>query len=128
MAMLKDNHLSAMGGGPDSVLCGVEMIRELYGPYVNIEVEVEDIPCGLAAVEAGAEIIMLDNFSPEAIQKAASEIRKTAEDQGRDITLEASGGIDLDNLEKYAPHVDVISMGALTYDADPIGFKMEFHK
>lgn len=128
MAMLKDNHLAALGGGSDAVLVGVEMIRERYGPYVKIEVEVEDIPSGLAAVEAGADVIMLDNFPPLGLEKAAAEIKKAADNQGQNITLEASGGIDLQNLQDYAPHVDVISMGSLTYAAPVIGFKMEFHK
>jgi nicotinate-nucleotide pyrophosphorylase (carboxylating) len=126
MAMLKDNHLAALGGGPDAVLCGVEMIRERYGPYVNIEVEVEEIPSGLAAVEAGADIIMLDNFTPGGLSKAVMEIRKAADDQGKDITLEASGGITLENVEEYAPHVDIVSMGSLTYNVSIIGFKMEY--
>ncbi len=126
MAMLKDNHLKALGGGPDAVLSGVEIIRERYGPYIVIEVEVEDIPCGLAAVEAGADIVMLDNFSPEALSKAVSEIRKAADVNESNITLEASGGIGLENLELYAPHVDVVSMGSLTYGAGAVGFMMEY--
>jgi nicotinate-nucleotide pyrophosphorylase (carboxylating) len=126
MAMLKDNHIKALGGGPDAVIAGVEMIRERYGPFIKIEVEVEDIPCGLAALEAGADIIMLDNFSPEAISVASSQIQKAAGDQGREIVLEASGGITLQNLKEYVPHVDVVSMGALTYAANPIDFKMEY--
>ena len=126
MAMLKDNHLASLGGGPEAVMFGVEMIRERYGPYVNIEVEVEDIPSGLAAVEAGADMIMLDNFTPEGISKASREIRKHADDLGKQITLEASGGVTLDNLGLYAPHVDVVSMGMLTYGAPAVGFKMEY--
>ncbi|MGA1792911.1 MAG: carboxylating nicotinate-nucleotide diphosphorylase [Thermoplasmatota archaeon] len=126
MAMLKDNHLAALGGGPDAVLFGVEMLRERYGPYVKIEVEVEDIPSGMAAIDAGADIIMLDNFAHEGLSKAAREFRRYAEEQGREITLEASGGITLENLELYAPHVDVASMGVLTYGAQVISFKMEY--
>jgi nicotinate-nucleotide pyrophosphorylase (carboxylating) len=104
------------------------MIRERYGPYVNIEVEVEDIPSGLAAVETGADIIMLDNFTPEGLQKAAAEIRKAADNQGRNVVLEASGGIDLENMVEYAPYVDIISMGALTHSAPIVDFTMEYIK
>ncbi|MGA1820191.1 MAG: carboxylating nicotinate-nucleotide diphosphorylase [Thermoplasmatota archaeon] len=126
MAILKDNHLAALGGGPKAVLCGVEMLRERYGPYIRIEVEVEDIPSGIAAVEVGADIIMLDNFSPEGLSKASREIRRYSEGQGREVTLEASGGITLENLDLYAPHVDVVSMGQLTYGASAVSFKMEY--
>ncbi|MFO8051532.1 MAG: carboxylating nicotinate-nucleotide diphosphorylase [Thermoplasmatota archaeon] len=124
LAMLKDNHIKVLGGGPDAVMVGVQMIRDRYGPYVLVEVEVEDIPCGLAAVEAGADIIMLDNFTVESIAVASTEIIKAAEEQGREVILEASGGISLNDIPGFAPHVDVISMGELTYDAPFTGFNL----
>ena len=61
-------------------------------------------------------------------EKTVSRIRKAADIQGQNISLEASGGIHMEDLEKYAPHVAVISMGALTYAAPLVGFKMEFQK
>lgn len=125
LAMLKDNHLNALGGGPDAVIAGVKMLKESFGPYIKIEVEIEEIPSGLAAVNAGADIIMLDNFSPESVAIASAEIIKAADEQGKDIILEASGGIGLDEISGYAPHVDVISMGSLTYNAPYIGFKLD---
>ncbi|MGA1866329.1 MAG: carboxylating nicotinate-nucleotide diphosphorylase [Thermoplasmatota archaeon] len=126
MAMLKDNHIAALGGGPDAIKDGVWNIRERYGLYVKIEVEVEDIPSGIAAVEAGADIIMMDNLSPRELMKASVEIRRCAEELGRGTILEASGGITLDNLDLYAPHVDIVSMGSLTYAAPIASFKMEY--
>lgn len=125
MAMLKDNHLAALGGGPDAVIVGVEMIRDEYGPYMQVEVEVEDVSAGIAAVDAGADIILLDNMSPQQIEKASGEIREHAQNTGREIILEASGGIGPDDVEEYAPFVDVISMGSLTYGAVPVGFRMD---
>ncbi len=125
LAMMKDNHISALGGGPEAIRDGVEMIREVHGPYIQIEVEVEGIDSGIAAVEAGADIVMLDNMTPDQAGEASNAIREVAGKLGRGIVLEASGGIGLDKLASYAPYVDVISMGSLTYGASPIGFKME---
>ncbi|MBN1390503.1 MAG: carboxylating nicotinate-nucleotide diphosphorylase [Candidatus Thermoplasmatota archaeon] len=126
LAMLKDNHLAALGGGPDAVIEGVRLLRERYGPYIKIEVEVEDIPSGIAAVDAGADIIMLDNLSPEEAMNASWKIRGYASENGRSIVMEISGGITLENLGLYAGHADVISMGSLTYAASIASFKMEY--
>jgi nicotinate-nucleotide pyrophosphorylase (carboxylating) len=126
LAMLKDNHISAFGGVPDDISDAIGMIRDVHGPYIKIEVEVEDLESGLKAVEGGADIVMLDNMSPEIVAEVSKDLRKRASELGREITLEASGGIGIDNIEKYAPHVDVISMGNLTYGARPLGFKLEF--
>ncbi|MGA1822882.1 MAG: carboxylating nicotinate-nucleotide diphosphorylase [Thermoplasmatota archaeon] len=125
MAMIKDNHLSSLGNGPNAVKEAVRRIREIYGPYLKIEVEIEDIDCAIAAVDAGAEIIMIDNRSPEECAFFSEALRKRASDLGREVTLEASGGITLETIPEYAPHVDVISMGSLTEGYRPIGFKME---
>ena len=126
LAMIKDNHLKALGEGAESIAAAVDMMRELRGPYMLIEVEVEDISHGLAAVEAGADIIMFDNMSPRKLKEASEKVREEAERLGRNLTLEASGGITLENLAEYAPHVDVVSMGCLTQKALPKSFKMEY--
>lgn len=128
MAMLKDNHIAALGGGADAVIAGMEMLRDTYGPYINIEVEVEDLACAAAALEAGADIIMLDNFSTQGVKMASRSLYKAAEKQNLKLTLEASGGITMEDLEEYAPYVDVISMGSLTYGAGPKGFKLEMER
>ena len=126
LAMLKDNHISAIGGGLDPVIKGVKMIRERFGPYIPIEVEVEDMRSGLAAVEAGADIIMLDNIPPKDLERISKGLRKRGLEIGSKVTLEASGGITLEHIPEYAPYVDIISMGVLTYGATPKGFKMEY--
>ncbi len=125
MSMLKDNHIAALGGGPEGIRIGVNELRKLYGPYNLIEVEAEDLEQGIAALEAGADIIMLDNMPPERCGEVAARIRDRARELTRSVTIEASGGITMDNLVEYAPHVDVISLGFLTYGARPVGFKME---
>ena len=125
MSMLKDNHIAALGGGPEGIKIGVNELRKLYGPYNIIEVEAEDLEQGIAALEAGADIIMLDNMPPEKCGEVASRIRDGARELTRSVTIEASGGITMENLVEYAPHVDVISLGFLTHGARPIGFRME---
>ncbi len=126
LAMLKDNHISALGGGPEAVKEGVSQIRDLYGPYILIEVEAEDIETALSGLESGADIIMFDNMSPDEIKKASKTAREAAKKLGKGITLEASGGIRIDDIPDYAPWVDVISMGSLTYGAPMKSFKMEY--
>lgn len=126
LAMIKDNHLKALGAGVESIATAVDMIREMRGPYKLIEVEVEDVSYGLAAVEAGADIIMFDNMSPHKLKEASEKVRKEVERLGRNMTLESSGGITLENLSEYAPHVDVVSMGCLTQKALPKSFRMEY--
>ncbi len=125
-AMLKDNHISALGGGPGAVKKGVCRIRDLYGPYILIEVEAEDIETALAALESGADIIMFDNIPPDEIMKASETVREAAKKQGKRIILEASGGIRIEDMASYAPWVDVISMGSLTYGAPLKSFKLEY--
>ena len=83
-----------------------------------MEVEGESINDVREAVNAGAEIIMLDNMSPLQIQKAVALIEQAA-------IVEVSGGIELNNFTDYAlPGVDVISVGALTHSAPAADFSM----
>ena len=128
LAMLKDNHLMALGGGKKAIYQGVSGLRTIYGPYTPIEVEVSTASDALSALEAGADIIMFDNMPPTLVKKASGLLRARSKQMGREISLEASGGITLENIHLYAPHVDVISMGALTYSAPHVGFKMDLIK
>ena len=82
------------------------------GPHsLRVEVEVEDLPGLRAAVEAGADVILLDNFSPKQVQ-AAVQLAK-----GRAL-LEASGGITLETIRHFAEAgVELIAVGALTHSA-----------
>ncbi len=105
--LLKDNHIGAAGGVAEAV----RMAKE-YAPFVRkIEVEVENLDMVKEAVEAGADIIMLDNMSPEEMQKAVTYI------DGRAQT-ECSGNVTKENIERLAAiGVDYISSGALTHSA-----------
>ena len=105
--LLKDNHIGAAG----SVTKAVQMAKE-YAPFVRkIEVEVENMDMVKEAVDAGADIIMLDNMPPDAMREAVSYIDGRAE-------TECSGNVTKDNIEQLISiGVDYISSGALTHSA-----------
>ncbi len=105
--MLKDNHIGAAGG----VKKAVEMARE-YSSFVRkIEVEVENLDMVREAVEAGADIIMLDNMTHDQMKEAIEYIDGRAE-------IEVSGNVTRDNIASLADlGVDIISSGALTHSA-----------
>ena len=105
--LLKDNHIDAAGG----VRKAVEAAR-VYAPFVRkIEVEVENLTMVQEAVEAGADIIMLDNMSLEQMAEAIQLIDGRAE-------TECSGNITKENIQKItALGVDYVSSGALTHSA-----------
>ena len=105
--MLKDNHIGAAGGVKEAVT----LARE-YAPFVRkIEVEVEDLDMVLQAVEAGADIIMLDNMSHEEMAKALAIIDGRAQ-------VEVSGNVTRENIAHLTDlGVDFISSGALTHSS-----------
>lgn len=105
--MLKDNHISVAGG----VKNAVRMARE-YVPFVHkIEVEVENMDMVREAVEAGADIIMLDNMAHEQMKEAVKYIAGRAE-------VEISGNVSVDNIADLTDlGVDYISSGALTHSS-----------
>ena len=105
--LLKDNHIGAAG----SVTRAVEMARE-YAPFVRkIEVEVETLDMVKEAVEAGADIIMLDNMDNATMQKALAII-------GGKAQTECSGNVTIERLKEIAGlGVDFVSSGALTHSA-----------
>lgn len=105
--LLKDNHIGAAGG----IKKAVEMARE-YAPFVRkIEVEVESLAMCKEALEAGADIIMLDNMSVADMKKAVEMIG------GRALT-ECSGNVTLENIAAIKDTgVDYVSSGALTHSA-----------
>lgn len=105
--LLKDNHIGAAG----SVANAIKMAKE-YAPFVRkIEVEVENLKMVREAVDAGADIIMLDNMDHDAMKKAVEVIDGRAE-------IEISGNVTKENISKLIDlGVDYISSGALTHSA-----------
>ena len=116
--LIKENHIFSAGG----VTQAVNAARALESG-VLIEVEVENLDEAREAMEAGAERLLLDNFKPDDM-RAAVELRNQRYD---DITLEASGGVTIDNVADIATTgVDYISIGGLTKDIRAIDFSMRF--
>ncbi len=105
--LLKDNHIGAAGGVKEAVTMAKE-----YAPFVRkIEVEVENMEMVKEAVEAGADIIMLDNMTPAMMKEAVSYINGRAE-------TECSGNVTKENIARLVDiGVDYISSGALTHSA-----------
>ncbi len=114
-ALIKDNHIAACGG----IQKAVETARRNIHHLVKIEVEVTNMAELEEALLAGADVIMLDNMSPEQIRKAVKKIASKA-------LVEVSGGVNLDNLGLLAETgVDLISIGALTHSAKSADMSMK---
>ena len=112
--LIKENHIAAAG----SLAKAVKMARDFAPHCAKIEVETENLDDVKEALEAGAEVIMLDNMSPAQIQVAVALTDKAA-------IIEISGGVRLSTMADYAlPGVDVISVGALTHSAPAADFSM----
>ena len=113
--LLKDNHIGAAG----SVAKAVAMAKE-YAPFVRkIEIEVETMEQVKEAVEAGADIIMLDNMTPEMMKEAVELIAGRAQ-------TECSGNITKENIAKILETgVDFVSSGALTHSAPILDISMK---
>jgi nicotinate-nucleotide pyrophosphorylase (carboxylating) len=118
--LIKDNHIALAGG----VGAAVRLARERVGHLHKVEVEVSAERDLREAIREGADIILLDNLSPEETAHMVSLARAI----DPKVTLESSGGITLENVRAYAEAgVDLISIGALTHSAraTDISFKIQ---
>jgi nicotinate-nucleotide pyrophosphorylase (carboxylating) len=121
--LIKDNHLALAG----SITEAVRRAREVVGHLHKIEVEVASLAQVREALAAKADILLLDNMTPEKVREAVEAVR-VAEPHDRRTVLEASGGINLGNIREYAEAgVDLISIGAITHSAPAvdISFKIK---
>jgi nicotinate-nucleotide pyrophosphorylase (carboxylating) len=119
-AMVKDNHVVAAGG----VVEAFEAVRKRY-PELPVEVEVDSLDQLLPVVEAGAELVLLDNFTPERMRAAVLLVGRN-EPYGR-TRLEASGGLTLNQARAAAETgVDYLSVGALTHSAPILDVGCDF--
>ena len=118
--LIKDNHLAALKAEGIDLEQAIKLAR-LKAPHtVKIEVEVESFESALAAATAGADIVMLDNMSPEDMATAVDQI-------SADCIVEASGGITLENVFKVAQSgVDIISIGALTHSSRALDISLDY--
>lgn len=108
--LIKDNHIALAGGIKEAVAAAKAKVGHLH----KIEVEVTNWAQLREAISAGAEIVMLDNQTPD----EAAKLTKMARDMNPAVIIEASGGMDLHNVRAYAEAgVDLISVGRLTHSA-----------
>ncbi len=114
--LIKDNHLAMAGGVAEAV----RRAREVVGHLHKIEVEVATPEQVREALDAKADILLLDNMTPETVSQAVEIVNEREPDDRRTL-LEASGGINLSNVRQYAEAgVDLISIGALTHSAPAV--------
>ena len=117
MAMIKDNHIKMAGGIPKAV----EQVRSKIDPSIKIEVETTNLDEVRQAIEAGADIIMLDNMTNDAMKEAVNVIKAAS----KGIKTEASGNMSIPRLiEVAATGVDYISVGALTHTVKAMDISM----
>ncbi|XP_055862506.1 nicotinate-nucleotide pyrophosphorylase [carboxylating]-like [Biomphalaria glabrata] len=121
MVMLKDNHIWTAG----SITQAVRDAKVVGGFSLKIEVECRSLEEAMEAAEAGADIVMLDNFSSESAEKASKELKLAFPK----LLIEISGGITEENLTEFClPEVDVISLGKLTQGYTTIDMSFKINK
>ncbi|WP_128896578.1 carboxylating nicotinate-nucleotide diphosphorylase [Longirhabdus pacifica] len=119
--MIKDNHIKAAGG----ITAAVSNARKSIPHTMKIEVEVESLQEVTEALSAGADIIMLDNMHAEHMVQAVHQIREV----NHNITIEASGGINLQSIRSVAETgVDIISIGGLTNGVQTIDISLDLYQ
>jgi nicotinate-nucleotide pyrophosphorylase (carboxylating) len=123
MVLLKDTHLRYYKGDIENLL---KDIKKKVSFSKKIEIEVEKVEDALIAAKNGADIIMLDNFSPDSVEDCVNLLKKN---NFRDkVIIEVSGGIDLENIVDYLiSEPDVISSGQLTqFPSEKVDFSLRF--
>lgn len=120
MVLIKDNHIPLAG----SVEKAIEHARKKIGKSIKLECEATNLAEAIVAVNAGADSVMLDNFSPIAVARTIDELsRRGIRDKAK---IEVSGGISLQNIRSYAKaKPDIISIGYLTHSPRAVDFSLE---
>ena len=117
--LIKDNHIAVMRSKGMSISDIVVHASERSPHTVKLEIEVEKVSEAIDAIDAGADIVMLDNMS-------VNEMRRVVEENGKRALLEASGGITLQNVRKVAETgVDLISIGELTHSPPALDISLD---
>jgi nicotinate-nucleotide pyrophosphorylase (carboxylating) len=121
MIMLKDNHIDYCGGIEKAIDKAWEYVQ-IKNPELKIEIEtrsLDDVKKVMATGKGKVLRVMLDNFSP-------AQVKEAVELLGEDFETEASGGINLDNIESYAQSgVDFVSVGALIHQARSVDMSLK---
>lgn len=120
--LIKDNHLAALGGGPDAVRQAVLAARA-HSPGLPVEVEVDRWEQFEAALELRPEIVLLDNMTAELMRRCVERRNAVAPR----VQLEASGGVTLETISAIAATgVDRISVGAITHSAPALDIALDY--
>jgi nicotinate-nucleotide pyrophosphorylase (carboxylating) len=122
MILIKDNHLAIVGSVEEAV-----KRAKVNGSFAKkIEIEVTTIEDALKAAKVGADVVMLDNFSPKQVKAAGKALNEAGFGK---VLLEVSGGITGENMLEYASaEVDIISMGELTHSVKALDMSLEIMK
>lgn len=121
MVLIKDNHLEVA----ESIEKTVQGAKDKVGAGVKIECEVKNTEEAIRAANAGADVIMLDNFSPSEAERAVRAIREL----GTPVEIELSGGINLSNVIDYVKaKPNIISIGYLTHSSPAIDYSLAIVK
>lgn len=116
--LIKDNHIEAVGSPAEAV----RRARAHVGDDMTVEVEIERLEDLESVIEAGADVVMLDNMAPDRMRQAVEQAN------GR-VLLEASGGITLETIRAVAESgVDLISVGALTHSSPSLDVALDFER
>jgi nicotinate-nucleotide pyrophosphorylase (carboxylating) len=122
MILIKDNHHAVTSSIRRSIL----KAKLKAGKNIMIECEVSDKKSSVEAIKSGADIIMLDNFSPQEAQKTISYLKRSG--LREKILVEISGCVNISNIKDYATALpDMISVGSLTHSSQSIDFSMEIN-
>ena len=114
--LIKENHIQVVGTASEAIR------RAKKASFTKkIEIEVTNLQQAEEAARAGADIIMLDNMSPE----KAAEAYRSIKSIDRKITVEASGGINAQNAPQFAKSADVLSLGCLTHSPGAVQFSLD---
>lgn len=124
MVMLKDNHVKSTG----SITKAVQSARKVCGFAVKVEVEVSTEADAKEAIEAGADVIMLDNFQGAELQVVAQNLKTHYHGSNRSFMLECSGGLTLQNLGSYLCNdVDIYSTSSIHQGTGIVDFSLKIN-
>uniref|UniRef100_A0A8C9PP23 Quinolinate phosphoribosyltransferase n=1 Tax=Spermophilus dauricus TaxID=99837 RepID=A0A8C9PP23_SPEDA len=122
LAALADSWLREDCPGLNFAALAVRSARQAVDFTLKVEVECSSLQEAVHAAEAGADLVLLDNFKPEELHPIAQALKA----QFPRVAVEASGGVTLSNISQFCgPHIDVISLGMLTQAAPALDFSLK---
>lgn len=124
MVMLKDNHIWSTG----SITTAIKAARRIAGFSTKIEVEVASTEDANEAIEAGADIIMLDNFKGAELQSVASSLKVKWANTNKHFLLECSGGLRKENIQEYLTNaIDIYSTSSIHQGVSIIDYSLKIN-